>query len=119
MSESQRKQELINATRIHYYTSCLGSEDYEELLKSISKKDIFNSNDYIFVLLASYLHDKKIYSSFLIKYELDKKRFTQRQKDYVDLIIKFLSQKNKTIEKEKIMKSELNVGLKKILFEKY
>lgn len=119
LSESQRKQELINATRIHYYTSCLGSEDYEELLKSISKKDIFNSNDYIFVLLASYLHDKKIYSSFLIKYELDKKRFTQRQKDYVDLIIKFLSQKNKTIEKEKIMKSELNVGLKKILFEKY
>lgn len=119
LSESQKEEELINATKIHYYTSCIGSEDYNEIFKSIGSKEKFNSNDYIFILLASYAYDKKLYNKFLSKYHIEEKRFTKKQNDYINLIINFLSPKNRTVEKEKILKSELNIGLKEILLKKF
>ena len=119
LMESMYNEELVKATSLHYYTACLGLNDFVEIINSINNKQIFSSNDYIFILLASYKYDKKIFQKYLSQYIEEEKRFTNKQNEYINLIIMFIKEKNKPLIKDKIIKSELNIGLKEILLTKF
>ena len=84
LTEITYDEELIRATQLHYYTACIGLKDYIEVISSITKKDVFTSNDYIFILLASYFCDKLLYKNYLLKYAIDKEKFNKKH-----LIISF------------------------------
>lgn len=117
--EVMHEEELILATFLHYYTACIGLNDYEEIINSISGKEVFTCNDYIFILLASYNYNKKTYQKYMSKFLDEKERFSKKHKDYIELIIKIVEGRNRSTLKDLIMKSELNIGLKEILLKKY
>ena len=119
LCETGNNQELIKATKIHYFTACLGLGDYFEVINSINENKKFSGNDYVFILLASYKYDKKIYQRILTKYMGEKDLFSKKQNEHIQLILDFLNPLNKSFNKEEIIKSELNIGLKEILLKKY
>lgn len=118
LTEITYDEELIRATQLHYYTACLGLKDYTEVISSITRKDVFTSNDYIFILLSSYQCDRSLYKNYLLRYSIDKEKYNKKQNYYINLIIEFLSGKNKALIKDQIFNSELNIGLKEILLKK-
>ena len=117
--EVMHNEELLHATFLHYYTACIGLNDYAEIIDSISGKEVFTCNDYIFILLASYSYDKKKYQKYMSKFLNEKERFSKKHKDYIELIIKVVEGHSRSTLKDLIIKSELNIGLKEILLKKY
>lgn len=116
--ESKQPYGLIYSTELHYYTSCIGARDYNEIINTISNKEEINSSEYIFLLIAA-SHNKKLYIKYLEKYKSEAYRFNDKQNDYINLIINYISKKNRTLMREKLLNSQINIGLKDILIKFY
>lgn len=118
LTETKQSYEDVYLTEIHYYTSCIGARDFNEIIDSIAYKDNINSSEYMFLLIAS-SHDKKQYPKYLEKYKLESSKFNDKQNEYINIIIDYLSKKNRQIVKEKLIKSQINIGLQDILIKFY
>ncbi len=116
--ESKQPYDLIYSTEIHYYTSCIGARDYNEIINALSNKEEINSSEYIFLLIAA-SHNKKLYIKYLEQYKSEASRFNDKQNDYINLIINYISKKNRVLMREKLFNSQLNIGLKDILIKYY
>ena len=116
--ETKQSYDLIYATELHYYTSCLGARDYNEVINSIYNKEDINSSEYMFLLIAT-SHAANLYKQVINRYKSETNKFNEKQNNYIEFIINFLSKKNRTQLKQTLVNSELNIGLKDILVKFY
>lgn len=118
LEETEQNDRLISATKNHYYTACIGSQNYKEVVDSICMQENINSMEFMFLLIAS-KYNKDEYNNFIEKYKLEKNKYKEDELYHIDLIIKYLSRNNKSAFKDEIMNSKINIGLKDILVKKF
>lgn len=116
--ETKQSYDLIYATELHYYTACLGARDYDEVVNSIYNKEDINSSEYMFLLIATN-HNANLYKQVITRYKSQTNKFNEKRNNYINLIIDYLSKKNRTKLKQTLLDSELNIGLKDILIKFY
>lgn len=116
--ETKQPYEDIYSTEIHYYTACLGMKDYEEIINCIYNKSDINSSEYMFLLIAT-SHTSNLYKQVISRYKSETNKFNEKQNRYINMIIDYLSKRNRSQMKEILLNSELNIGLKDILTRFY
>lgn len=117
LKEVKKNLNLIYLTVMHYYTALLGLAEFDQLINILDNAEAYTSNDFIFLLIASKESNQKKYEGIKILYESQELMFNNKQNEYIHLIIEYLENKKNIKLKNKIMNSELNEGLKKILLK--
>ncbi len=118
LKQTNQAKDLIYTTEIHYYTACIGLRDYNEVIDSILPKKEIDEIEYEFLLIAS-IHNKKDYIEVIERYKSDQSKFSNIQNEYINLIIGYLSKKDRSLYKERLNQSKINIGLKDILLRYY
>lgn len=120
--ESYPSTDLVYFTEIHYYTACLGAKMYKEVIEDHIHRTEYNCYEYVFLILATYSFDKKLFKQITSKYNLEAKtseNFLNKYKVIIENLIGYLTTRKKTHYLEKLIQSELNIGVKDIILKFY
>lgn len=115
---TKQTYELIYPTEINYYTAYIGLRGFNELISFITNKTDINSNDYIFLLIAT-KQDSNLFNKYLEKYRKDAYKFSDIKNNDVNAVLDYLSKENRNENREKLLKCNINIGLKDILIKYY
>lgn len=115
--ECNKDNELINETRLHYFTSCIGAKEYKVVIDSLVNKNHYAFNEYILLLLSSFDQDRILFQSFVDRFNKGICDFNDNED--ITIIVDYLLSNNRCDSKIKIRDSNLNVGLKELLFKFY
>ncbi|MDE7263696.1 MAG: hypothetical protein K2N64_03435 [Anaeroplasmataceae bacterium] len=120
--ESYPNTDLVYFTEIHYYTACLGAKNYKEVIEEHIHKEDYNCYDYVFLFLATFHYDKKLFKELTRKYKNEAEHteaLLEKYKSLIENLISYLTTKKKAYYLDKINRSELNIGVKDIILKFY
>lgn len=122
LNEVYNRTDLIYLTEIHYYTACLGARRYEEIIEAHVHRKTFNCYEYVFLLLSAFYYDKNMFKQTIYKYETEGKQdsaLLSKYKYIIENLINYLLTTKKAQYLEKLLESELNIGVKDIILRFY
>lgn len=122
LNESYHNDDLIYFTEIHYYTACLGAKMYEEVIEDHICKEVYNCYEYVFLFLATFYYSKILFKQIINKYNQEDKysdTLLSKYKIIIESLINYLTTQKKSYYLEKIINSELNIGIKDVITKFY
>lgn len=118
LEETKQQYDLIYATTIHFYTACIGTKNYQEIIDILKNKEGKNKMEYMFLLVAANCNDK-LYNQCIDEYRKNAYIFSDKKNAEIKLLIEFLSGEDRKNKKDELIKSSISIGLKDILVKKF